>query len=379
LRAREGAGGWRANLVRWGGVALVAAGVLGLVASALFVVAVLRAPAETFSYAYERFYMAASLLQYSPRWALLCVGLAGFYFALDGAPEPIRRLASTGVVLAPLGLVFPSALLLGWALGSQDIYSASSGPPFYETFYFILFWVLPGAGVALCGVAAYWVRGLGRWRFLLLAISVLDSPLLYSLAFVLVSNAAERPFFPYTDTRWMEYSLQAQVALASVGCVVFGRLLYGSRDREAEIIAKERRVLAEGNRRKARRLYEAAWGKGDPTVVDELVAEHFFDHERHRHGREGFKKSLSELHRAFPDLTLSIEEQTAQDDTVTTRCTLSGTDSGGVFWYPPTHRQATFTGNYTDRFWNGKMVEHYGGVDKVALMKQLGLRSFTGV
>jgi predicted ester cyclase len=218
------------------------------------------------------------------------------------------------------------------------------------------------------------VRGLGRRGFLLLAISVLDSPLLYSLAFFFVSNAVERPFFPYTDTRWMEYSLQAQVALASVGCVVFGRLLYGATDREAEIIASERRELAEGNRRKARRLYEAAWGKGNLTVVDDLVAEHFFDHERDRHGREGLKKSLSELHRVFPDLSLSIDEQTAKDDTVTTHCTLSGTDSGGVFWYPPTHRPATFKGTYTDRFSNGKMVEHRGEVDKAALLEQLGLR-----
>ena len=353
---------------------MVAAGVLGLVASALFVVAVLRAPEGTFSYAYQRFYLAASFLQYSPRWALVCAGLAGFYFSLDGAPEPVRRMTSTGIVLAPVGLVFPLTLLAGWALGSQDVYGASSGPPFSETFYFVLFSAVPGAGVALCGVAAFWARGLGHQRFMLLAISVFDSPLFYSLALVIVSNSIERPFFPYSDTRWMEYSLQAQVVLTSVGYMLFGCLLYGARDREAEIIAREHRTLAEDNRRKARRLYEAAWGMGAIVVVDDLIAENFFDHERDRHGREGFKKSISELHRVFPDLTLSIEEQTTQGDTVTTRCTFSGTDSGGVLWYPPTGRHATFTGTYTDRFSKGKIVEHHGGVDKMALLAQLGLR-----
>jgi predicted ester cyclase len=362
-------------LVRWGGVALVAAGVLGLVASALFVAAMLRAPEGTFSYAYERFYLAASFLQYSPRLALVCAGLAGFYFSLDGAPESVRRMASTGIVLAPLGLVFPLALLMGWALGFQDVYGASSGPPFSETFYLVLFWMVPGAGVALCGVAAFWARGLGRQRFMLLAISVLESPLLYSLAFAIVSNSMERPFFPYSDTRWMEYSWQAQVVLASVGYVLFGRLLYGAKAREAEIIAREHRTLAEDNRRKARRLYTAAWGIGDLAVVEDLIAENFFDYERDRQGREGFKKSMSDLHRVFPDLTLSIEEQTAQGDTVTTRCTFSGTDAGGVLWYPPTCKHATFTGTYTDRFSKGKIVEHHGGVDKVALLGQLGLRT----
>ncbi len=363
--------------MRWGGVALVAAGVLGLVASALFVVAVLRAPEGTFSYAYERFYLVASFLQYAPRWALVCAGLAGFYFSLEGAPEPVRRMASTGIVLAPLGLVFSLTLLADWVLGSQDVYGVSSGPLFSETFYFVLFSVVPGAGVALCGVAAFWARGLGRHRFMLLAVSVLDSPLFYSLAFVIVSNSIERPFFPYSDTRWMEYSLQAQVVLASVGYVLFGRLLYGAREREAEITAREHRTLAEDNRRKARRLYEAAWGIGTLAVVDDLIAENYFDYERGRHGREGFMKSMSDLHRVFPDLTLSIEEQTAQGDTVTTRCTLSGTDRGGVLWYPPTGRHATFTGTYTDRFSEGKIVEHHGGVDKMALLEQLGLRSTT--
>jgi hypothetical protein len=45
--------------VRWGALALVAAGVLGLVASVLFVVAVLRAPEAAFSYASDGFYVAA--------------------------------------------------------------------------------------------------------------------------------------------------------------------------------------------------------------------------------------------------------------------------------------------------------------------------------
>ena len=96
-------------------------------------------------------------------------------------------------------------------------------------------------------------------------------------------------------------------------------------------------------------------------MVDELVAENVLDHEHDRYGREGFKKTVADLHRTFPDLTLSIEEQTAEGDTVTTRCVLSGTDHGGVLWYPPTGRYTIFTGTYTDRFSDGRLVEHRGG------------------
>ena len=171
----------------------------------------------------------------------------------------------------------------------------------------------------------------------------------------------------------METSLQVPVILASVGWILVGRLLYGARDREAGIIATEQRMLEEANRAKARHLYEAAWGAGDLTTVDDLVAEAVLDHEHDRNGRREFKKTVVDLHRTFSDLTLSIEEQTAQYDTVTTRCVLSGTDRGGVLWYPPTGKHAAFTATYTDRFSDGRLVEHNGEIDMSALLKQLAM------
>lgn len=371
MRAPDRPGEWGDTLVRWGGVALIAAGVLGLVASALFVVAALRAPKEALSYAYDSYFVAASLLQWFPRWALVCAGLAGFYFLLDRAPKPVRRMALTGASLASLALAFPLIFLLDQV--SEDTYGTSSGPSLSEMFFLVPFSVAPAAGIVLCGVAAFWARGLGRRRSILLAVGVLDSPVLYWLVFVIVRNSIDRPFFPYSHTLWMQYSLQVPVVLTSVGWILVGRLLYGARDREAGIIATEQRMLARANRSKARRLYTAAWGTGDLTTVDDLVAEVVLDHEHGRSGRQEFKKTVVDLHRTFSDLTLSIEEQTAQYDKVTTRCVLSGTDRGGVLWYPPTGKHATFTATYTDRFSDGRLVEHEGEIDMAALLKQLGI------
>lgn len=357
--------------MRWGGVALIAAGVLGLVASALFVVAVLRAPEGAFSYAYDGFFLVASVLQRFPRWVLVCAGLAGLYLSLDKAPESVQKITLTGVVLFSLIFVIPLTLIVGWAIGSQDAYVTSSGLLSFLSTFFVLSSVAQSAGLALCGVTAFWVRGLGRWRFMLLAVGVLDSQLSYWLVSDVVRSSIGPPVVPYADTRWMEVSLQVPLALTSVGWILVGCLLYGAREREAEIVAREHRALAEENRSKARRLYTEAWGSGDLAVADELVAENVLDREHARHGREGFKKTIVDLHRTFPDLILSIEEQTAQGDTVTTRCVLSGTDRGGVLWYPPTGKHATFTGTYTDRFSEGRLVEHRGGGDTVALLRQL--------
>jgi hypothetical protein len=170
--------GWRDRLVRWGGLALVAAGVLGLVASALFVVAMLRAPEGMFSYAHDRYYVVASFQQWVPRWLLVCVGLAGLYFSLDGAPRLVRRMALSSVALLSFALVLPLTLLLGQLPGSQDAYGATSDPLFSRAFVFVHS-TAPSAGIALCGVATLWVRGLGRGRFMLLVLGLLDSPLSY--------------------------------------------------------------------------------------------------------------------------------------------------------------------------------------------------------
>jgi predicted ester cyclase len=113
-------------------------------------------------------------------------------------------------------------------------------------------------------------------------------------------------------------------------------------------------------------------------VVNERVAADFFDHLHHRRGPEEFKRTIADLHRTFPDLSVSVEEQHVEDDTVTTRCVLSGTDRGGVLWYPPTNKRASFTDTYTDRFSDGKLVEHRGESDIESLLRQLGLSPLRG-
>ena len=123
----------------------------------------------------------------------------------------------------------------------------------------------------------------------------------------------------------------------------------------------------------ARRLYGEAWGKGTVGVVRELAAPDVVDHHHAQHGPEGFERSVAALRRSFPDLRFEIKEQAAEGDRVVTRWTASGTDKGGVLWYPPTGRAATFTGVFTDRFSNGRLVEHRGGTDTAGLLEQLGL------
>lgn len=162
--------------------------------------------------------------------------------------------------------------------------------------------------------------------------------------------------------------------IGGTGWTLLGVAIFFSDLKLKERLSEERRrTVEEENLSLARRLYEVAWGTGNLPEVDELVSEEFVDHRHDRRGSEGLKRSISDLHRAFPDLDLSIEEQTAEGDTVTTRCVFSGTDRGGVLWYPPTNRHATFAGTFEDRFADGRPVEHRGEIDTADLLRQLGL------
>jgi predicted ester cyclase len=147
-------------------------------------------------------------------------------------------------------------------------------------------------------------------------------------------------------------------------------VVHGLRRRKSE---EERRAIAEENRRKTRRLYEEAFGKGDFSVIDEVVAEGFVDHLGQRRGPVGFKRSVASLRHTFPDLQVSVEEQSVEGATVTTRCALRGVDRGGVLWYPPTEKRVAFAAVYTDRFSGGMLVEHRGRSDTAGLVEQLGL------
>jgi predicted ester cyclase len=153
----------------------------------------------------------------------------------------------------------------------------------------------------------------------------------------------------------------------AVGWVLLGSAILRS-GRELQT-----RELEEQNLRKASRLYEEGLGAGDLSVIDEILAEDFLGRLHDRCGPEGFKHAVSDLRETFPDLEVSVEEQTAEGQTVTTHLSLRGTDRGGVLWYPPTGRHATFAATYEDRFSGGRLVEHRGEVDMRGLLEQLGL------
>ena len=127
----------------------------------------------------------------------------------------------------------------------------------------------------------------------------------------------------------------------------------------------------------ARRFLEEAFNSGNLGVIDELVAPEFVNHDaalpQPTTGIEAAKASIRGYRDAFPDVRMTIEEQLAEGELVTTRWIARGTHQGDLFGMAPTGKQATVTGITIDRIVDGRFVESWTNWDTLGLMQQLGV------
>lgn len=123
-----------------------------------------------------------------------------------------------------------------------------------------------------------------------------------------------------------------------------------------------------------RLLIQEGFGRGDTTVVDELFAEDFVEHQAgiEPADRQGVKVAIAYLHQAFPDLQLSVEDLTAVGDRVWARLRGTGTHQGEGLG-EPTGRTIAIDVMDLCRFRDGVIVEHWGVPDRFGQMQQLGL------
>jgi len=90
-------------------------------------------------------------------------------------------------------------------------------------------------------------------------------------------------------------------------------------------------------------------------------------------GIEGVRMFFSMRFAAFPDMHGTILDQLADGDKVAHRVSVEATHTGSFMGVPPTGKHVKFTLIDIIRFADGKAVEHWGEVDNLGLMQQLGL------
>jgi steroid delta-isomerase-like uncharacterized protein len=90
-------------------------------------------------------------------------------------------------------------------------------------------------------------------------------------------------------------------------------------------------------------------------------------------GVQALKDVMTILHRAYPDLHLTIEDLIAEGDKVVGRNAITGTHRGEYLGLPPTGISVVYNEIFIFRFVEGRIAEIWGVVDLYAQMRQLGV------
>ena len=135
-------------------------------------------------------------------------------------------------------------------------------------------------------------------------------------------------------------------------------------------------MSTEQNKAVVRRLVEEVFNQGNMSAMDELIAPDFVEHEELPPeippGREAPAIMFAMLRSAFPDFKATIDDLVAEGDKVVLRQTWTGTHQGEFMGVPPTGRSVSIGVIDILRLAEGKMVEHWGIMDSMAMMQQLG-------
>lgn len=129
-----------------------------------------------------------------------------------------------------------------------------------------------------------------------------------------------------------------------------------------------------------RRVVERGFNAGDVEALDDCYAPDYVDHQAGMAppNRDGVKAFIKAARTAFPDLTLTIEESLAVGDKVLSRILARGTHTGPFMGVAPTGKTFSVARFDVFRLANGRFVEHWGVIDRLSLLQQIGAKVISG-
>jgi steroid delta-isomerase-like uncharacterized protein len=135
-------------------------------------------------------------------------------------------------------------------------------------------------------------------------------------------------------------------------------------------------MATEENRTTIRHFLEELFNQQDMSAIDRYLASEYVDHvvpPGVPPTRDGFRQFISMFFVALPDFHYTIDDVLADGDKVAVRLTAQGTQQGEFMGIPPTGKQATWGEMHIGRMQDGKIVEHWGQVDNMSMLQQLGV------
>jgi steroid delta-isomerase-like uncharacterized protein len=135
-------------------------------------------------------------------------------------------------------------------------------------------------------------------------------------------------------------------------------------------------MTSEEQKALVRRFWEEVFNHKRLERADAYVAQDYLDHGAlpgQGPGLEGAKRQRWALYFvAIPDLHATIDDMVAEDDKVSVRFTVTGTQVGELMGVPPTGRRFDVGAMCIYRIVEGKVAEQWEQIDMLGLMRQLG-------
>jgi len=130
------------------------------------------------------------------------------------------------------------------------------------------------------------------------------------------------------------------------------------------------------NKTLVRDFIDALFTDGDLGAVDRCLSDDFVDHDPPfggPGGAEGIRGAGALMRAGCPDWHSELHSLVAEDDLVVERFTASGTHEGEMMGVAATGKSLELRGINIFRIRDGKIVERWGRLDELALLRQLGL------
>jgi len=141
-------------------------------------------------------------------------------------------------------------------------------------------------------------------------------------------------------------------------------------------------MATEENKRLVRRFYEEVINTGRVEAIAAFIAPDCVETDgkvRIVSGIQGMTSHVLAVREIYPDLSLTIEHQIAEDDWVVTMVTARGTHRGTWLGMKPTGRSLVFTGVNVDKVRDSRIVEHGGAANMLEPLLEAGaLRVVSG-
>ena len=120
-------------------------------------------------------------------------------------------------------------------------------------------------------------------------------------------------------------------------------------------------VVNAGNLGAAEELYAPDYAPGDASVSGDA------------RGPEAAKRLVAAYRAAYPDFSMTVEDEVAEGDKVATRYVARGTHEGEISGVAPTGRRFEVSGICIHRVVDGRIVEGWWQANELGVLRQLGL------